>query len=438
MRQVLASALHSLRREAARLPRQARRRVTDDLRRDPYLVYILLAALALAVFWVWHRLPNFATRDERWRVVDPVETFAAVYDDPSIGSFQEGLTTWRSYGAAMYLSALALFPVAIAAAIHGELDAFAAMGSHTGVGYWEHWQRTPAWIIPRDTRAYPAIEKRIFRRLPLLRKLHRARLYWTNESRVWPVFHPSLAKGLQQLTKLFIRHQVNDKETARKLTPSYTMGCKRILISNDYYPAFNRDNVELHTSGIAEIRENSVVTKDGQELPADCIILGTGFVVDPRQYMRGFEVTGVNGHRLQDDWADASRAYMGITVPNYPNFYLLVGPNTGLGHNSIIFMIECQVHYIMECLKLLRQKNADYIDTRQQALDEFDEEVQNNIEGTVWTSGCQSWYQQEDGRNVALWPFSTWKYWLRTRRVDTSKHRFVQCPATVNAEAENA
>jgi hypothetical protein len=146
MRQVLASALHSLRREAAGLPRQARRRVTDDLRRDPYLVYILLAALALAVFWVWHRLPNFATRDERWRVVDPVETFAAVYDDPSIGSFQEGLTTWRSYGAAMYLSALALFPVAIAAAIHGELDAFAAMGSHTGVGYWEHWQRTPAWI----------------------------------------------------------------------------------------------------------------------------------------------------------------------------------------------------------------------------------------------------------------------------------------------------
>ncbi len=299
-------------------------------------------------------------------------------------------------------------------------------------------QRTPAWIIPRDTRTYPEIEKKIFRRFPLLRKLHRARLYWTNESRVWPVFHPSLAKGLQQLTKLFIRREVKDKETVRKLTPSYTMGCKRILISNDYYPTFNRDNVDLHTSGIAEIRENSVITRDGEELPADCIILGTGFVVDPRQYMRDFEITGRKGHRLQDDWADASRAYLGITVPNYPNFYLLVGPNTGLGHNSIIFMIECQVRYIIECLQLLNDKQADYIDTHQEALDAFDEEVQNNIEGTVWTSGCQSWYQQEDGRNVALWPFSTWKYWLRTRRVDTRKHRFVQCPASASAELEEA
>jgi cation diffusion facilitator CzcD-associated flavoprotein CzcO len=288
-------------------------------------------------------------------------------------------------------------------------------------------QRTPAWVIPRDTRAYPKLEKGLFRRLPILRKLHRARLYWSNESRVWPVFHPSLARALQNLAKLFIRYQVKDKDTARKLTPDYTMGCKRILISNNYYPTFNRDNVDLVTEGVAEIRENSVITKDGRELPADCIILGTGFVVDPRIYMKDFDLTGRNGRRLNDDWQDASRAYMGITVPDYPNLYFLVGPNTGLGHNSIIFMIECQVNYIMDCLKTLERKQADYIDTTQQALEEFDQEVQNNLEGTVWTSGCQSWYQQADGRNVALWPFSTWKYWLRTRRLDEDAHRFVRC-----------
>jgi len=146
MRQVLASALHGLRREAARLPRQAKRRVADDIRRDPYLVYILLASLVLSVFWVWHRLPNFATRDERWRVVDPVETVAAVSDDPSLGAFQDGVTTWRTYGAAMYLSGLVLVPVAVAAALNGQFEGFLAMGRHPGAAYWTHWQRTPAWI----------------------------------------------------------------------------------------------------------------------------------------------------------------------------------------------------------------------------------------------------------------------------------------------------
>jgi len=142
----LATAARRARREAVAIPRQARRRVVDDLRRDPYLLYILLASLLLCAFWVWHRLPNFATRDERWRVLDPVETFAAVYDDPSISAFQDGVTTWRTYGAAMYLSGLMLVPVAVAAALNGQLDAFAAMGRHQGVGYWEHWQRTPGWI----------------------------------------------------------------------------------------------------------------------------------------------------------------------------------------------------------------------------------------------------------------------------------------------------
>ena len=289
------------------------------------------------------------------------------------------------------------------------------------------FQRTPAWVIPRDEREYPEFEKKLFGRFPLLRKLHRARLYWTNESRVWPIFNPSIARTLQKLAKAFIRFQVKDKTLAKKLTPDYTLGCKRILISNKWYPMFNRDNVELVTDGIREVRENSIVTADGVERDADCIILGTGFVVDPRIYMNDFELKGVAGHKLQNDWQEAAMAYYGINVSGYPNMHLLVGPNTGLGHNSIIFMIEAQVHYILDGMKELEKRGADYADVRQQEQDQFVDRMQEMLEGTVWTSGCTSWYQQADGRNTTIWPASTWRYWLETRRFKSSAYEFVTC-----------
>ncbi len=297
-------------------------------------------------------------------------------------------------------------------------------------------QRTPAWLVPRDERRYRQFEKKLFRRFPLLRKLHRARLYWTNEARVWPVFSPRIAKAIQQLAKLYIRSQVKDRETARKLTPDYVMGCKRILISNDYYPTFNRDNVELVEGGVREIRENSVVMSDGREVEADCIIMGTGFVVDPRKYMSDFELTGRDGRHIQDAWKDGAEAYMGINVTGFPNLHQLVGPNTGLGHNSILFMIECQVHHIIESMKLMEKRGADSLEVTPKAQKEFVDDVQQSLEGTVWTSGCQSWYQQDDGRNFALWPYSTWKYWLRTRKVDEHAYRLGKArqPAEINPE----
>lgn len=289
------------------------------------------------------------------------------------------------------------------------------------------FQRTPAWVIPRDERKYLAIEKQVFEKLPLLRKLHRARLYWTNESRAWPIFNPALAKTLQNLAKLFIRLQVKDPEIAKKLTPDYTIGCKRVLISNKYYPAFNRKNVELVTDGIQEIREHSIVTRDGVERPADCIILGTGFVVDPRIYMKHFALTGVGGRDLRDDWKDGAEAYYGVTVSGYPNMYQLVGPNSGLGHNSILFMIESQANYIVQCMKLLKSRKADYMDVKADVQRQFNDELQGEFKDTVWSTGCQSWYQQEGGKNVAIWPSSTWKFWLKTLKVDASAYAFVTC-----------
>ncbi|MDX1456561.1 MAG: NAD(P)/FAD-dependent oxidoreductase [Marinobacter sp.] len=277
------------------------------------------------------------------------------------------------------------------------------------------FQRSPAWVIPRDDRRYLGLEKTLFQRFPWVRKLHRARLYWSNESRVWPIFNPTLARSLQQFAKLFIRLQVRDRETARKLTPDYTLGCKRVLISNKWYPMFNRDNVELVTESIQEVREHSVVTSDGREHPADCIIFGTGFQVDPRLYMKGFELTGSGGHSLAEDWQAGVEGYMGTMVHGYPNMFQLVGPNAGLGHNSIIFMIECQADYIVSLMNTVTARGADYVDVTAKAQTAFNQEIEQGLANTVWTSGCTSWYQQADGKNFAVWPFSTWKFWLKSR-----------------------
>jgi cation diffusion facilitator CzcD-associated flavoprotein CzcO len=279
------------------------------------------------------------------------------------------------------------------------------------------FQRTPAWVIPRDERGYLDVEKKLFARFPLLRKLHRARLYWSNEARVAPAASVKAARVIEALCKVFIRLQVKDKKIARALVPDYHFGCKRVLISNKWYPMFNRPNVELVTEGIREIREHSIVTNDGVERPADCIILGTGFVVDPRIYMKDFPLTGIDGHDIHADWAQAAEAYYGVTVSGYPNMFQLVGPNTGLGHNSILFMIECQVDYILNCLAHLDAEAVDWLDVKPAAQAAFNADVQRRLADTTWTSGCTSWYQQETGKNFALWPGATWRYWKEMRWV---------------------
>ena len=286
------------------------------------------------------------------------------------------------------------------------------------------FQRTPAWVVPRDDRAYLGIEKKAFALFPALRKLHRARFYWSNEARLLGAFNPKAAKVLEAVSKLLMRVQVKDAALREKLTPDYTIGCKRVLISNKWFPMFNRQNVELVTDAIQEVTETGIITRDGVERPADCIILGTGFVVDPRLYMKSFPVIGLGGRDLRQDWKNASEAYLGTTVAGYPNMFQLVGPNTGLGHSSIIFMIEAQVHYIMNCLALAAKKHADYLDVKADVQAEFNAQVQRDLKDTVWTSGCSSWYQQADGKNTALWPYTTVKFWLDTRKVDPSDYVF--------------
>jgi cation diffusion facilitator CzcD-associated flavoprotein CzcO len=295
------------------------------------------------------------------------------------------------------------------------------------VGQLHVFQRTPAWVIPRDERSYSALRKWTFKYVPGARTLHRWRCYWTNESRLWPILNPWMAKIGEGLLKKFISYQVKDPALVKRLTPDYTLGCKRILISNKWYPTFNRANVELVSDGIREITPDGIVTKDGKERKLDCIILGTGFIVDPRIYMKSFEMRGLNGHTVQEDWKTSPTSYLGITTSNYPNMYQLVGPHTGLGHNSIIFMIEAQVNYIIKCMKLVKDKGVDYIDVKPQAMTRFLGEMTQALQGTVWSSGCKSWYQTADGINFAIWPKSTWRYWLETHTVNEADYNFVKC-----------
>jgi cation diffusion facilitator CzcD-associated flavoprotein CzcO len=292
------------------------------------------------------------------------------------------------------------------------------------VGQLSVFQRTPAWVIPRDERSYSALRKWTFKYIPGAQTLHRWRCYWTNESRLWPILNPWMAKIGESLLKKFISFQVKDPALVKKLTPDYTLGCKRILISNKWYPTFNRKNVELVTDAISHFTETGIVTKDGKERPLDCVILGTGFIVDPRIYMKNFEMRGRNGHEVHADWKASPTSYLGITTANYPNMYQLVGPHTGLGHNSIIFMIEAQADYIVKCIDLVKQKGVDYIDVKPEAMVRFLGEMTAALKGTVWSSGCKSWYQTADGINFAIWPKSTWRYWLETRTVNEADYVF--------------
>lgn len=287
------------------------------------------------------------------------------------------------------------------------------------------FQRTAAWIIPRDDRAYLNIEKKLFRKFDWFRKLHRTRLYWSNESRAIPIFQPKLMQGAQKLAKIFIKFQVKDPVIVQKLIPDYLMGCKRILVSNHYFPTFNRPNVELVTEGIQEMTEDGIITEDGKTRKIDCLIYGTGFITDPRIYLKNFECIGENGIDLKHAWRDGAESYYGVLTRGFPNLFQLLGPNTLLAHNSVIFMIESQVEFILKLMKIVTTAQAKAIVVQDKVHDQYNEKIQAMMNNTVWESGCVSWYQQQGGKNFALWPTYTWKYWKDIKSVDSSNFRLI-------------
>ena len=283
------------------------------------------------------------------------------------------------------------------------------------------FQRTAPWVTPRRARPISRLERAAYRRFPSAQRAMRAGIYWARELYALPMLHVGLSRITRWLATFHIRKQIEDPELRRRLTPSYAPGCKRILISNEYYPTLAKPNVEVIDSGIAEVRERSVIASDGTEREVDTIIFGTGFhVTDPPIAAR---IRGRDGRRLDDAWVPGMQAYLGTTVAGFPNLFLLLGPNTGLGHNSMIYMIESQLNYVIDCLRVMRERAADVVEVREEAQSNFNESLQAAMHGTVWTAGhCKSWYLDDSGRNTTLWPGWTFRYRRHTRRFDPDKY----------------
>lgn len=287
------------------------------------------------------------------------------------------------------------------------------------------YQRTAPWIMPKPDRAISQRERERFKRFPLLQKLWRGAIYALLESRVIGfAMLPKVMKVAQKVGQWHIAKQIEDPLLRAKVTPDYTMGCKRVLISNDYFPALTQPNVELVTAGIQEIRAASIVTADGQERAIDAIIFGTGFT--PSDPLPRGVVFGRGGVDLLDTWPQGPEAYKGTLTAGFPNLFFLMGPNTGLGHNSMVFMIESQIHYVLGALDLLGRQQLQSLEVKREAQDRFNGKLQGSLGNTVWNAGgCMSWYLHPvSGRNCTVWPGFTWRFRLLTRNFDPAAYHF--------------
>ena len=294
------------------------------------------------------------------------------------------------------------------------------------VGHLDVYQRTAPWVIPRNDRIYSSPERSALRRLPGLRKLYRTGLYWAHEAFA-PAFTlaPRLAFPAVKQAEANIRKGIQDPELHRKVTPHFMLGCKRVLRSNDWYPALASDNVDLVTDPIAKVTGNAIVTADGTEREIDVLVVATGFYTTELPITE--HITGREGQTLADQWRESGMAaYKGTTVPGFPNLFLLVGPNTGQGHTSMIFIIESQVTYVRDALRRLRREGLSSVEPIPEVTDRFNRSLQKRMKRTVWTTGgCQSWYLDSHGRNTTLWPRSTADFRRRLASFDAEAYQEV-------------
>jgi len=281
------------------------------------------------------------------------------------------------------------------------------------------FQRTPNWITPRMDQTYSAKVRERFRRHPWTARLHRWLIYWLLEMR-FPVFKTGsrFSRFARQACLDHLAEQVPDPELRQKLTPDYPPGCKRMLISSDFYPALQRPNVELVTEGVTGFTKQGVTTGAGRALEVDTVIFATGF--EPFEFHSAFDVTGPKGVRLADVWKSRIYSHRTVAVPGFPNFFMLLGPNSGLGHNSVIIMIEAQVRYVLRFVQQMMKRGLHSLAARETAMQSFDSRLHDDMAKTIWFGNCKSWYQDEQGRVFTLWPRTTLRYlWeMRKPRLD--------------------
>ena len=278
------------------------------------------------------------------------------------------------------------------------------------------FQRTPGWVMPKDDAAYSQRSMRIFERYPLSLALSRFAKYALSELRGPMVILDSerLSRPAQKMSLEHLANQVHDPALRAKLTPSYQFGCKRVLISDDYWASFERANVELVTDRIEEVTSTGLRTCGGAHRSADAIVLATGFEVGLSS--APFAIVGRGGQTLSEAWLHGAVAYRGMTVSGFPNWFILMGPNTGPGHTSVLVYTEAQIAHVMKAIRLLRERGAKFLDIRQVVQNRYNERIQRRMPHMVWSSGCNSWYLSSDGQNHSLFPGLAAEYALRARR----------------------
>lgn len=284
------------------------------------------------------------------------------------------------------------------------------------------FQRTPGWVLRHPVRPVRNWERSLYRVFPAAQRLLRALTYWQREVVVVSAFlrYDGLRAALERQVKRHLAAQVPDPELRAKLTPDYQLGCKRALPSSDFYPALTRRNVDLVTEPIARIEPEGILTTDGELHRFDVIVFATGFHVSDNPI--GEHVVGREGHRLSEAFSGDLACYLGTTFPHFPNFFMLTGPNTGTGHTSQIFMVECQLNYVLDALDALGDSPHAVAEVLPSVAEAFTRELQDKMKKTVWASGCTSWYQNEHGRNVVMWPDYTVAYRRQTRHFDPADY----------------
>lgn len=279
------------------------------------------------------------------------------------------------------------------------------------------FQRTPHWVIPRNDYVFKKWQRAILRKKWAYKAL-RVLIYWALEYRVIGFkYSQGMLNflGKRNANKL-IKKQIKDPETQQKVTPDFDFGCKRVILSDTLYEAYSKHNVTLFDkdNGIKEITEHGIVSADGTQHELDLIVYSTGY--DATDGVISYPVVGRQGKTLASAWADYPRAYMGTSVPNFPNLFVVTGPNTGIGHTSALFLIESQMRYIMSCITQVKQRNRQVIEVKEQAEQKYTDHIHHEMTKTVWQNGgCNSWYKSKSGKVIAMFPgFSfTFRRWTK-------------------------
>ncbi len=279
------------------------------------------------------------------------------------------------------------------------------------------FQRSAAWVLHKPDRKMKAWEKSLFSSVPITQRLFRWLFYWINEITVIALAkRPALTRFIRLMALKHMKRANLSEELQAKLTPKYTIGCKRILPTNNYYPTFKLPHVHLHTDAIEHINSLGIQHGNGILTEVDVIIYATGF--EAAEFPATFVVRGKSGQLMSEVWKDGPEAYLGTTLSGFPNMFFIIGPNTGLGHSSMVLMIEAQVAYIMSCVRTLEAKKAKQIEVKSEIQISYNKEIQSRLKDTVWNSGCVSWYRTSSGKNTSIWPGFTFEFISRTKKVN--------------------